>query len=61
MTDTTEELWNIVKSLVRVLDAYDGSISLISNQGQALDGYSALANFLSIARSAKLLTRKETT
>lgn len=46
------ELIDIRNRLVRVLNAYEGGDALISNQGQALDGYSALANFVSIARRA---------
>lgn len=49
----------IIKQLIRVLDAYEGKTSLISNQGQALDGYSALANFVEIARKAKYLNTKK--
>lgn len=56
-----DEKTQILKSLVDVLNAYEGATSLISNQGQALDGYSALASFLDIARKAKnYLENKET-
>ena len=47
----------ICKSLVEILDAYEGGVSLVSNQGQAMDGYSALANFISVAEKARHLTR----
>lgn len=50
---TIEQQRAIIKKLVRVLDAYDGGEELISNQGQAMDGFSALANFVSVARKAK--------
>lgn len=43
----------IIRKLVDVLDALEGGSSLISNQGQPLDGYSALANFRAIAQEAK--------
>lgn len=56
-TETTAANPNTVEQLVRelvfVLDAYEGKIPLISNQGQALDGYSALANFVDIAKRAR--------
>lgn len=49
-----EEIKNkILKDLVNVLEAYQGSIEIIANQGQAMDGYSALHNFISIAERAK--------
>ena len=38
-----------LSDLVDILDAYKGNKTLISNQGQAMDGYSALANFVYIA------------
>ncbi len=43
----------VVKKLIKILDCYDGGTVLISNQGQALDGFSALAEFVSLARKAK--------
>jgi hypothetical protein len=39
--------------LVRVADALDGRTPLTSNQGQALDGYSALAQFRYVADRAR--------
>ena len=45
----------IIDKLVELLDAYEGGTATISNQGQAMDGYSALANFVSIAKRAKEL------
>ena len=45
----------ICKSLVDILNAYEGGTSLVSNQRQALDGYSALANFISVAKNARHL------
>ena len=49
---------DIIKSLVDVLDAYEGKKPLLSCQGQAMDGYSALANFVSIAEEARTLHEK---
>lgn len=57
MTTTADD---IVNDLVRVLDAYENKTQLYSNQGQALDGYSALANFLDIAERARNLRNTET-
>ena len=39
--------------LVAIEDALSGGVALASNQGQALDGYSALANFRSVANRAR--------
>ncbi len=39
--------------LVRIADALDGGAPLVSNQGQALDGYSALAAFRDVAHRAR--------
>lgn len=44
---------SVCRELVSVLDAYDGQKPLISCQGQAMDGYSALANFVDIAKRAR--------
>lgn len=43
----------IIRELIAVLDAYENPHPYLSNQGQCLDGYSALANFLAIAKKAK--------
>ena len=46
--------WRILcVELVRIADALDGGTRLISNQGQALDGYSALAAFRAVADHAR--------
>ena len=42
------KLRQIVKKLIKVKAAADGKIELISNQGQAMDGYSELYNYRSI-------------
>ena len=47
--------WKIIIDLIAVLNAYEGGVETISNQGQAMDGYSALANFVSVAKRAKEL------
>ena len=39
--------------LVVIEDALSGGVAMASNQGQALDGYSALANFRSVANRAR--------
>lgn len=49
----------IIEKLVEILDAYENQDALISNQGQALDGYSALANFVELAKKAKCLLKNE--
>jgi hypothetical protein len=53
------DIEEIIQQLISILDCYEGKIPLISNQGQAMDGYSALANFLNLAREVKLQTLKE--
>ena len=50
-----DEMLKIITSLVRILDAYKGHQSLVSCQGQGMDGYSALANFVNVAEEAKSL------
>ena len=45
----------ICERLVWILDAMENKTVLISNQGQALDGYSALAEFVAVAKKARLL------
>ena len=44
----------IINKLINILDRYDNSTEIISNQGQPLDGYSALHNFVDLARKAKV-------
>lgn len=43
----------IINDLIRTLDAYESNEALVSCQGQSMDGYSALANFVDIAKRAK--------
>ncbi|MBK7544117.1 MAG: hypothetical protein IPI57_20765 [Candidatus Competibacteraceae bacterium] len=42
-----------VKDIIAVLNAYERKDALFSCQGQSMDGYSALANFLDIARKLR--------
>lgn len=49
----TKEHYKIIKDLIKLLDVYENRKGLISNQGQALDGYTALAEFVNIATKAK--------
>lgn len=49
----------ILRELINVLYAYENKNNIFSNQGQALDGYSALANLLSIANKAKDLLENQ--
>jgi len=41
------------KDILDVLNAYEGKTALFCCQGQGMDGYSALANFLDIARKLR--------
>jgi len=43
----------LLLDLVRILTAYENNLQLVSNQGQSLDGFAALANFLDVAKKAK--------
>lgn len=45
--------FGIVEDLIRILNAYENGKDLISNQGQALDGFSALAEFVGLATKAR--------
>ena len=51
--DKWKERRCIVDELVHVLNVYESGKPLISCQGQGMDGYSALAEFLGIARRAR--------
>lgn len=42
-------LLRLMEDIVAVHEAYRGGDEKISNQGQALDGYSALANYDALA------------
>lgn len=48
----------IIDRLVRVIDAYEGQNALFSCQGQAMDGYSALAEFVDIAKNARNIKKE---
>ena len=49
----------IVMALAKTLDAYESKEPLFSCQGQAMDGYSALAQFIAIAKQARELRDAE--
>jgi len=59
MERNTDEMAYVCQKLIDILDAYEGRNEMISNQGQALDGYSALHNFVSIARYARKILQKD--
>ena len=46
---------DVLEALIITLDAYENKHPLVANQGQALDGYSALANFIGISEKAREL------
>ena len=48
----------VVRDLVDVLEAAEGGRKVVSNQGQALDGYSELANYRAVAKKARILWEK---
>jgi hypothetical protein len=52
---TEEDYKQIVRDIVKIIKAYDGGDALFSCQGQAMSGYAALAEFVSIARKAREL------
>lgn len=45
--------YDYIKDILDVLNAYEGKTALFCCQGQGMDGYSALANFLDIARKLR--------
>ena len=51
MVVTEEDV--IINQLINTLDAYEGKKSLVSCQGQGMDGYSALANFVYLVKKLK--------
>ena len=57
---TQSEKDNILHDIVKIINAYEEKNSLLSCQGQGMDGYSALANFLSIAKKARELYANDT-
>ena len=50
-----QELDGYVKDIIAVLNAYENQDALFSCQGQGMDGYSALANFLDIAKKLRVM------
>ena len=53
MNDRMQKTDGILTNLVKILDAYEGKSELFSCQGQGMDGYSALAEFVNLAKEAK--------
>jgi hypothetical protein len=51
MTDTKPR--DLIKRLADIADALDGRKPLVSAQGQAMDGFTALANFRALAAEAR--------
>ena len=45
----------ILEALSFLLEAFESKTPYLANQGQALDGFSALANFLDISRRGQTL------
>jgi hypothetical protein len=43
----------VIDNLTEVINAYEGKASVYGTQGQAMDEYSALANFVHIASEAR--------
>jgi len=43
----------VVDKLIEILDVYEGRSTTYANQGQAMDGYSALHNFVGLAKQAR--------
>lgn len=43
----------VVLALVGILDAADGRLPLAANQGQAMDGYTELANYRALGSNAR--------
>lgn len=59
VADVSEDPYaSIVRDLVRAVDAYEGRAPAFACQGQAMDGYSALAEFVEIARRARSVLTK---
>jgi hypothetical protein len=52
MTDTNPR--DLIKRLADIADALDGRNPLVSAQGQAMDGFTALANFRALAAEARV-------
>ena len=44
---------DLIKRLADIADALDGRKLLVSDQGQAMDGFTALANFRALADEAR--------
>jgi hypothetical protein len=55
IADNKITIAEVVKSLVNVKKTADGGLPLISNQGQAIDGYSELANYRALIEKLEKL------
>ena len=55
MVVTEEDV--IINQIIKTLDAYEGKKPLVSCQGQGMDGYSALANFVYLVKKLKDIKR----
>lgn len=49
----TKTMMYLIEDLVKIHEAYHNGDEVVANQGQALDGFSALANYDDIARRLK--------
>lgn len=57
--NTMNDEKHLVTQLIDVLNVYEGHRTLFACQGQSMDGYSALANFLDIAKKLRNIWSKE--
>ena len=57
--DGCEKYASVIEDMSRVINAYEGQNAQLSCQGQGMDGYTALAEFVSIARKARELRPTE--
>jgi hypothetical protein len=54
-----KDIESICKDIIKVYDMLNNKEELVSNQGQSLDGYSALANFNEYALKLKQLMENQ--
>lgn len=55
---TPDETAKLLTELVAIYDAYHGNTALIFNQGQGMDGYSALQNYDDFAKKVVEMLEK---
>ncbi len=53
MTEEMMDQETIIDALIEVLNGYRNGVSTFANQGQAMDGLSALANFIALVEMLK--------